>query len=141
MDSRPIQPQPDPLSQTTQMPHLADKMAQPTNVQDGTGASRFAPKAASAKMHMNKTVQQRVLPVWELRASKPTMVVVTRREKVYCRHQWHPQLTTLPLFRVSSRQQEMKQPTETEADRILRNGVSGQACSFRVHTLRTLTPV
>ena len=58
--SEPIKPQHDPLSHTTQMPHLAAKTVQPTLVKDGTSASQFAPKAASAKMQMNKTVQQHV---------------------------------------------------------------------------------
>ena len=40
--SEPIKPQPDPLSHTTQMPHLAAKTAQPTMEQDGTSASQFA---------------------------------------------------------------------------------------------------
>ena len=55
--SEPIKPQHDPLSHTTQMPHLAAGTAQPTMVKDGTSASQFARKAASAKMQMNKTVQ------------------------------------------------------------------------------------
>ena len=46
--SEPIQPQPDPLPHTTQMPHLAAKTAQLTMVKDGTSASQS--KAASAKM-------------------------------------------------------------------------------------------
>ena len=60
LDSRPIQSQPNPLPHTTQTPHLAAKTAQPIIVQDGTSTSRFVPKDASAKMQMNKTVQQHV---------------------------------------------------------------------------------
>ena len=59
-DSRPIQPKSDPFPHRTQMIHLAAKTAQPTIVNDGVSSSRFASKAASAKMQMNKTVQQHV---------------------------------------------------------------------------------
>ena len=55
-----MKPQQYPLSHITQVPHLAAKTTQPTMVKDGTSASQFAPKAASAKMQMNKTVQQHV---------------------------------------------------------------------------------
>ena len=58
--TEPIKPQHDPLSHTTQMPHLAAKTVQPNMAKDGTSASQFTPKAASAKMQMIKTVQQHV---------------------------------------------------------------------------------
>ena len=60
LDSRPIQPQLDPLPHTTQVSYLAGKTVQPTIVKDSTSASRFKPKASLAKMQMNKTVQQQV---------------------------------------------------------------------------------
>ena len=105
--SESIKPQPDPLPHTTQMSHLAAKTAQPTMVKDGTSASQFAPNAASAKMQMNKTFQQHVQfgnfePPNQQMLSNQTRSGTLPPPVA-------PSAKYSAPYRVTSRQQEMKQ--------------------------------